>query len=209
MVKLTGPGLAHQATGSIAGELTFSTWKGKPYLKKHRRPKQPRTTAQRSMRAMLSFLSDQWSVISAADKATWEPLAERTNVSPFNAYQAYNLDRNRNLRRPSQMYPASEIGSSGAFGTYTATGGVRMLTLELVVNNPQDAWGAIYSHVSGSGVQPLWSDLIKLLPIPSIATYTWVWRPIPAGTYWIAFSRSTRYGQFWNATGWTSGVVTD
>lgn len=209
MVKLTGPGLSHQATGSVASELTFSSWKGKAYLKKHRRPKQPRSKPQVSTRVMMAFLSSQWSAIGAANQATWEPLAEQTNVTPFNAYQAYNLARNRNLRRPAQAYPATEAGSSGGFGVLNITGGVRMLTIILPVTSVQDAWAAIFSHVSGPGVQPTWADLVVLEPIPTPGTYTWIWSPLAAGTYCLAFSRSTKYGQFWNATGWESAVVTD
>ena len=57
MVKLTGPAIAQGAAGQLAGELIFSDWKGRAYLKKHRKPKQPRTPPQLAMCAMLRFLS--------------------------------------------------------------------------------------------------------------------------------------------------------
>lgn len=121
MVKLTGPGLSTDASGSLADQLTFSSWKGKSYLKKHRKPKQPRAKGQVAMRAMMGFLSAAWAALSSADKATWTDLANRTNIPPFNAYQAENLKRWRSGRQPSQAYPAAEIITCNNSLNYSVT----------------------------------------------------------------------------------------
>lgn len=91
MVKLTGPLHAVNAAGSFAGSLIAQTWKGRTYMRKLTKPKQPRTAGQQAHRAIITFLSQLWAAISTDDKAAWAAAAATLNIPEYNAYMAYNL----------------------------------------------------------------------------------------------------------------------
>ena len=209
MVKLTGPGLAQSASGQLAGELIFSNWKGRAYLKKHANPKQPQARGQVGMRAMLEFLSSNWSQISDANQATWNDLAAQTNISPFNAYLAYNLRRHRSNQRPTQAYPAAEEPYVSFAMGYSATGGVRCIKIYFQVQTKSEGWGNLLSHVAGDDVQPTFQDAIHVIPIYSTGPHSWTWTPVPAGDYWISFSPLTVTGLFTAAGVFKMATVTD
>lgn len=109
MVKLTGPGTAEKASGTLAGTLVFSHTKRGAYLKRHRKPKQPNTQPQFAMKAMLKGLSPAWHLASAYNQATWNPLATQREITPFNAYLGYNLARWRRKLPPTRAFP--ELGT--------------------------------------------------------------------------------------------------
>ena len=209
VVKLTGPGLGQKASGSLAGQLTFSNWKDKGYLKVHRKPKQPRSPAQVSLRATMAFLSQQWSTIVAADQATWLNLARASEISPFNAYQAYNIKRARNNQRSTKAYPALELPLYAVSAGWYATGGVRQIEIGLTITDRRDAWASTQCHVPGTGIVPDWNQFIKFLAMPATGPVSWIWKPLPAGTYWIGFGQATVTGKQYDTDLWRSAVVTN
>jgi len=209
MVKLTGPAASIGAAGSLADLLTFSSTKGKRYLKRKSKPKQPRTKPQVSIRAAMAFLSPQWKTILKAARDSWIPLAGRTQISPFNAYIAYNCLRHRNLQGLSQYFPADQLGSIASPVSFTATGHVRRVHFAFNITTLFQNWGLYIHWVSGTGVEPLWEDTIKIIPTYATGWYQWDWKPVPAGTYWFTDSRTTWTGKFSRVGRWRSVVVTD
>ena len=81
MVKLQAPCLSLEASGSLAGALVFSKWKGRPYCRSLVTPANPRSGGQVGMRAMFKFLSQKWDAIAAGPKATWEDRADQLIAS--------------------------------------------------------------------------------------------------------------------------------
>jgi len=209
MVKLTGPGLGARASGQLGQALIFSSNKGRAYVKKHARPKQPRSPAQVSLRAMMQFLSSQWSNIAPLEKSSWNAAAARQQISPFNAFQAYNLKRARNDQAPSKEFPARELPQYPDVSFWAATGGPRKIDLELTVTNPRNCWGFIYSPVSNTGVQPTWDQHLHISYVPGIGSIKWTWRGVTPGVYWIAFSHFTVTGLLYAAPIWRQATVTN
>jgi len=117
MVKLQGPIFSLHASGSLAGALVFSSWKGRPYARELVIPSNPQSGAQVGRRAMFSYLSKIWDGLSTANQATWDDLAEELVASPFNAYIGVNMTRCHNFLAPSYVYPAAE---GDAIGTWDA-----------------------------------------------------------------------------------------
>lgn len=208
MVKLTGPGLAQKASGSLAGQLTFSNWKDKGYLKTKSKPKQPRSPAQVSLRATMAFLSQQWSTILEADQNTWRELSRPREISPFNAYQAYNIKRARENQRSTKAYPATQQPLYAVSSGWFATGGVRQIEIGLTITDRRDAWSSTQCHVPGTGVVPEWHQFIKFLAMPAAGDVSWIWKPLPPGTYWIGFGQATVTGKQYATDLWRSAVVT-
>lgn len=201
MVKLRGPALAKQAAGSIAGGLTFSNWKGKPYLKQHRKPKQPKTTPQVSMRVMLSFLATDWSNLSPANQATWDQLADQTKISPFNAFQSENLNRWRRNRAPTQTYPATETSPTASALWIGATGGVRQIRLQPFIYAPVNAnWTGLIFHNRG-GYPPIrWDYCVHVLRLDAVAAYYWTHTPLATGIHYYRLALGSDDGNH----DWTS-----
>ncbi len=117
MVKVRGPMLSIAASGTLGDAITFSTWKGRSYVRRRVDPTNPQSGAQTGRRAMFAFLTEHWKLLSSADQATWRPLAQANEVSPFNAYLAYNLEHWHNFYAPSEVSPAAR---GDAIGTWDA-----------------------------------------------------------------------------------------
>lgn len=208
MVKLTGPGLAGAASGTLGDELIFSNWKGKAYLKKHAKPKQPRTANQVAMRAIMSFLSNQWSQITPAHKATWDDLAAASRISPFNAYQRANLTRWRNFQRPSTRYPPGPIIQLGATTGYGVIGQRLKMLCTFNILTLQEVWGMNIHHVSGDTVPIQWNDLVHIEPLPNTGWYTFTIGPFEPGLVWLCFNRFNEDGLPSTYHYWLSDTVT-
>lgn len=201
VVKLTGPGLGQKATGSLAGQLTFSDWKGKAYLKKHAKPKQPRTAPQVSMRAMMTFLSQQWSAIAPADQATWNDLAAQTVISPFNAYQKTNLQRWRNYEPPTKAYPAAAAGTQPDVQNYATVCHGNYANLRVLLGALNDGW-AVNFHAKLAGPLPnAWNYLIRLNELVPSVWNEFDFYPTEPGTWWFFANTVTTDGQFFRPQG--------
>lgn len=200
MVKLKGPGLAAQASGQLADELVFSTWKGRPYLKTRSDPRQPQTDGQVAMRAAMRFLSTAWDALAAYAKATWQPLAAQTSVTPFNAYQGYNLTRWRSRRPPTAEYPAAETGTGSTSQNYQATGVPRGMIVEWDPLNLNDNWGYLLYGQPGSYPARTWDKLILMQIGVTFDHIKWLWRPLDPGNYYFRLDAFTVTGFHWETT---------
>ena len=209
MVKLTGPAASIGAAGSLAGVLTFSSSKGKRYLKRKSKPTQPRTKPQVSIRAAMAFLSPEWKRPIQTIRDSWIPSAAATQISPFNAYISANCLRHRNMQGLHLAYPASELGDIASPVSFTVSGHVRRVHFTFNVTTLNQNWGLYIHWVSNTGVEPTWADTIQIIPTWATGWYQWDWKPVPAGTYWFTDSRTTWTGKFNRVARWRSVVVTD
>lgn len=198
MVKLTGPGLSTEASGSLNDQLTFTNWKGKAYAKRHRKPKQPRTDAQRTLRAMMSFLSRGWAACPPAARATWEPLAAETNIAPFNAYQAGNLDRWQEFNYPSQAYPATEAGVLPSIAGWTVTPRPQALHHSILITDVKDGWAIGLFHHHGAFGADKQEYLYHFIVLTTPATYTYTMRNLtPGGSHKLWLTMITTTGRWY------------
>lgn len=196
MVKLKGPGLAQQATGSLGSELTFSSWKGQAYMKKLRKPKQPRTDKQVAMRVMMGFLAAQWNAIADADKATWIDLARQTKISPFNAYQAENLARWRSFLAPSKVYPATEINPQAEIRVFNTYGHVRHAIVRMRIEAPlADAWTAFVFHQLGDYPDAAWQNLVHVEMMNDEPYHYWTHTRLSPGQHFYRFILGSNDGK--------------
>jgi len=202
MVKLKGPGLAQQASGSLGSELIFSTWKGRAYLKKKTAPKQPQTGRQVAMRTMMRFLASEWNAISSAHKATWLDLADKTKISPFNAYQAENLARWRNLQAPSQIYPPTEAADQAELSVLTCFGECRHVRIRMRIQAPlADAWTAFVFHKLGAYPPAAWQNLVHVEMMNDAPYHYWTQTPLPPGQHFYRFTVGSNDGKVdWTIT---------
>lgn len=182
MVKLNGPLFSLDASGTIGDAITFSKWKGRPYARERVIPANPQSGPQVGMRAMLKFLSQEWTNLSAANQATWVTRAAATAISSFNAFISYNQTRWRSFKSPSKEDPAAEAGVGGDAPTTTPTGGVRQVQLSIADGVAVPTWGwLIYS--GATGFTPAYSNLIAVVPRTGTPT-VFIHGGLTAATYY-------------------------
>ena len=184
MAKVTGPLFSMSASGTLAKTIVFSGWKGRPYVRKHVKPKNPKSNSQVGVRSMFSFLAQEWAGIAAADQATWEDRAAQTIISPFNAFMAFNQSRWRDFNTPSMADPPTEVGTPPTGPTGTATPDGRAMILEITDGVTPPDWGyAIFRSLTGVFTLA-WSNCIAVVKWDVSGVTTYVDSPLEPDTYY-------------------------
>lgn len=185
MVKVQAPALSLDASGQLAGALVFSKWKGRNYVRTLVKPANPKSGGQVGVRSAFKFLSQQWSVLSAANKATWEDPAEQEIISEFNAYMSENLLRNRNFLGMGKEHPVDAAAGPDAIDTFTATAGVRQITIALSLAAPGTAgWGFLIYRSTSTGFTPAFDNLVAVIATDGVSDVYFVDTPLDPDTYY-------------------------
>jgi len=153
MVKVKGPMMSLDASGTLAGTFTFGKWKGRNTVRSHAVPSNPRSAAQVSTRAMMRFLATAWTNLTTAEKATFQTIATTYAISPFNAYVKTAMNRWTQYEGP-QIEIGSSAGTVPALGTLTLTAGVGQLSFSQVITTPNDLWGILVQMSTDTGFTP-------------------------------------------------------
>jgi len=194
MVKVAAPMLSLGASGSIAGAITFSTWKGRPYARELVKPANPRSGGQVGVRAMFKALSQVWADLTDGNKATWENRADDKVVSPFNAFIGYNMARWRNFLGVTKEDPATAAGTNAVWAAAGAVAGVRQITLTLEITTANDAWLLGIHRELTTGQPNTFANCIAVIPAGPIAVYTYVDTPLEPDEYFYNWSVFTDEG---------------
>jgi len=208
MVKLAGPALSLDASGTIGDTVTFSKWKGRPYARMRVIPSNPKSGGQQGMRAMFSFLSKEWDGLSAANKATWEDRADAASVSAFNAFMSYNQFRWRNFLGVSKEEPAAESADSSTMGALSAVAGVRSITVTQAVTAIGNAWAIAFFRSPTGTFDTAYDNLKKVLPTDGTNDVVFVDSPLDPGTYYYDTRPITDDGTLGAETGEENATVT-
>lgn len=183
MVKVYGPMFSLAASGTIGDAATFSSWKGRGYVRERVIPANPKSGPQTGMRSMLSFLSKQWASLTSAEQATWDDRAKASVISNFNAFTSYNQTRWRSYKGPSKEDPAAEASTPAAAPTTTPTGGIRQVQLSIADGSPAPDWGYIIHRSGTTGFTPAYSNCVAVIPKTATPT-VYIDTPLTAGTYY-------------------------
>lgn len=184
MAVVQGPAFSLAASGKLGGALVFAIWKGRPYVRALVTPANPRSGGQTGFRASMKFLSQNWSGLSAAEKATWLTRANDMTVSNFNAFTSYNQKRWRNFLTPSKEDPAAEASTPATAATGAAVAGVRMSTVTLTDSGTPPDWGYILYRSDSTGFTPAISNAIAIIPWDVAGATVYVDTPLEPGTYY-------------------------
>lgn len=184
MATVKGPLMSLDASGSIADAIVFSKWKGRNYVRRHVVPANPKSGGQVGVRSMFKFLAQNWDGLTDEQKADWLTRAAVTNVSPFNAFMSYNMDRWRHYLGPSQLDPATEDAGIHGLANITSTAGVKQVTLSADSNGAHDPWGIIWHRSTTALFTPSGHNVIAVVLAEEADTYEYVDTPLAAGTYY-------------------------
>lgn len=183
MVKLTAPMMSLGASGTIAGSIVFSNWKGRAYARSHVIPSNPKSALQVSLRGMMKFLSQAWASVGSTPQGTWADLAAAGTYSPFNAFVSKNQMRWREFQAPSQATPAAETGTAPEATLDSATGGERHIDLEFTITTLNDVWGVVIFRSPTTTFTPSVANAIVVLPVDSTGTLVYTDSNLAAGAY--------------------------
>lgn len=186
--------MSTHAGGTLADQLIFSNWKGRAYVKRHRAPKQPRSPGQVAMRAMMSFLSAEWIKLIPENKADWQPLADQTAISPFNAFLGHNLQRWARFAGPSKIYPVPEYNTSATTTPLVLYGLRHAIRVTYTVTAVEKGWANNIHHVPGTGQPIHYDDLLHAEPCPGPADKDFIIRGLTPGLHWLAKNCFTTRG---------------
>jgi hypothetical protein len=183
MAKVTGPLMSISASGTFGGTLVFSTWNGRAYVRKHVIPDNPKSAMQTGIRSLWKFLSKFWINISAPNKASWLAIATAQQISNFNAYMQYNMDRWQNFIAPTQANPAAEASSALTITTMNLTGAEGYCTVEITPSGGTSIWGYAIFRDTAEITAPSWASCIAVINADGASAVTYVDSPLEAGTY--------------------------
>lgn len=210
MVKLTGPMHSHRASGTLANVLTFGKTGNTNTLRKKPRPSALPTGLQISIRAMLAFLSKQWSSLSAADIATWHNTFDNPTIPNYNNYIAYNITRWRSFKTPTKAYPPAESHMLPKDIAVNATARERQITIDatLLYVVGENWLITLYHNLDAPAAQQL-DQVIKIFHAEDLLTKTWKHQNLPPGTHHYLVTTATTSGL---QAGWpndtTSAIIT-
>lgn len=195
MTKLLGPLFSRSATATLAKLLTFVRT-GQATKARHRvDPDDPRSGLQISARAMLRFLASQWAALTAAQKLTWVNRAALTNVSPYHAYLARNLQLWRGFHAPSKSDPWTGTGNLGRVNIGPATDGVHHVHITFTSVLTDDVWSIRIHRATTTGFTASRANLVHVLPRPTTTSYTWIDHALPVGGYYYKFYHCMHQGR--------------
>lgn len=103
MTRVTGPLFSLTASGTIGDVITFSSWKGLPYVRSRVIPANPQTDDQTSIRntmtAGVSTYRDN-AKVPAASRTSWDFYASGTGMSGFNRFIKKFVETNTQRTTP-------------------------------------------------------------------------------------------------------------
>jgi len=129
MATVTAPLLSFGASGQIAKSQVYSTWKGRPYVRRHVTPSNPQTAEQYLTRNAFTWLQQVYKFAPASITDAWDAYIAGRVMTGRNAFTKANLPTLR---------PANDLNvftmSPGALGgmpptNFTVTPGNNQLTL--------------------------------------------------------------------------------
>jgi len=208
MVKVLGPAMSLDASGSLAGALVFSKWKGRNYIRQLVTPANPKSGGQTGMRGCFKFLTQIWDGLTDANKATWEDRADDMVASPFNAFLSYNQKRWRNFQGITKEDPAIDTAYSGTAGVLSVVASERSITVTQAITVAGNGWGvAIFRSPTGT-FDTAWNNLIAIEPCDGTNDVIHVDSPLDPGAYYYDTRILTDDGEMSAETGEETDTVT-
>ena len=207
MVKVTAPVMSLEASGSLAGALVFSKWKGRPYVRSLVRPANPRSPGQTSNRARMKFLSGSHPAKDSQEMLSWLTIAESLKISPFNAFVRGNMRDWQSFLAPTQATPADRTGTPPGIPTLTVTPGQRRADLAIVAGSPGPDWGYIVHRALTTAFVPGPTNVVAVVA-GGAATNYWTDSPLLPDEYFYVATQFNAVGLMGDPSLEDSGVVT-
>lgn len=195
MVKLKGPILSSDASGSLADAITHANWRGRHTVRKKTAPRNPRSPLQSGGRAMMAFLCKEWAAFPPATKAQWQTLATDDQASPYTAYLSQNLKWWQSLLAPSQTYPTTRVAWWGWWNLNpTATWVSNQVRVYGRLATANANWGVMIFASPTPAFTTHPGNAILIPPLTDNLPHFWFWTPPERRTWYLNTRRFSADG---------------
>lgn len=185
MVKVYGPMMSLDASGTLANAITFAKWKGRNYVRERIIPSNPKSGAQTGRRAMFSFLAKGWQALATADQASWDTLGDDLIASPFNGFVSSNMKGWHNFLPPTQNSARTASGTPSDNDLSAAAWEENRIKISYSGAALGDAWGfLIFASKTGVFATSV-GNAILALPDFTIAATDIFWTPPEVTTWYL------------------------
>lgn len=171
------------ASGTIGKLMTFSTWKGIPYVRRRVIPKNPKTSAQIGMRSAMQWGSQEWGQLASAVQDTWAALAATGTMSNFNAFIKAGQGNARNNLGYQQSYPNVPADDPVNTADFAASAVERQVHLTWTDGVEAANFGMIIYRSTTMGFTPSPQNMIKWV---DMGVEEYFDNPGAAGTYYYS-----------------------
>lgn len=207
MVKLTGPMMSVDASGTFAKTLVCSKWKGRNYARRWATPSNPQSPLQTGVRSVFKYIAQAFGSLSAAQKAEWDDLAEAGNYTNLNAQIGDAVDRGRrNLGwRIGPDESAGTTPDAPTSPTVTAQPKSLVFSWTRPAGNQGDYTTAVYMSLTGTFTP----DISNLVAVVDVTTTSVTIKGLTTGTtYYFECREMNADGEFGADSGEASGAPT-
>lgn len=140
MAKPTAPLLSFGASGTLAKTMVYSKWKGRPYVRRHVIPANPKTVAQTLTRDTFGSANAIWKISPAIFQEPWDRFATGQVLTGRNAMISRFVTINRGLS--DLLLMAFSPGAKGGLAplTLVITPGSQQLSCVVTAPTPPSGW---------------------------------------------------------------------
>jgi len=158
MARVSGPLLSLGASGQIAQTQVYSTWKGRPYVRRYVIPANPQSSEQTLTRNTFDWLQSVWRYMPSGALAAWNAYADTNRFTAPNGFIKQNLP---GLREETDLAnivlsPASGGGIPAAGMSLAPTG--TQIAATLTAPSLPTGWTIIAAHAVAIREQDPQSD---------------------------------------------------
>lgn len=164
MAKVVGPFMSLDASGTLAGTITATKWKGRNVMRQKVTPANPRSGAQTGVRSSFSGIVALWKLNVATLTSAFETLAKQKNVSAFNAFTGFNQKRlSQGKYVANTTAPTEEVPTANATALASSVT-LKYVTLTWADSVDTDAWAIYIYRALGAAPTGVTAELVGVLP---------------------------------------------
>lgn len=148
MAKTIAPLLSFDASGAIAKTQVYSTWKGRPYVRRYTVPANPNTSAQQLTRNTFKWLNSVWKFFPASAIEGWEAYADSNRFTAVNGFIKLNNGALRSEVDLTNMTisPAAKGGLVAEAVSPTPAAG--QITVDLTAPTLPTGWSVVSAYAA-------------------------------------------------------------
>jgi len=173
MAKVTGPLLSLGAGGSIAKTQVYSTWKGRPYVRRHVIPSNPDTSEQRLTRNLFTWANNVWKNSPAGLTDPWNLFATGQVLTGRNAFVGKNVKAMREETDLDLMVFSPGAKGGVAPSTVVATGGNDSISVAITAPAVPTGWTLVRSWAACLPQQDPQTGVAYIPVVASAAANPW------------------------------------
>lgn len=140
MSKTTAPLLSWGASGQIAKTQVYSTWKGRPYVRRYVIPTNPNSPAQQLTRNTFRFLTRLWQFLPAGALGAWNLYGDNSRFTARNGWLKLNNGVLRTETDLELMTISPSAGGGIVAAGMVATAGSEQITVTLTAPGLPTGW---------------------------------------------------------------------